>query len=150
MTIIIYYYFCNHRWSVQKCRAIFIISFGYLNYILFNSIFLFFRSCSCQICTISHILSWSGDSLVSSARRTPGFHQLYNLVRYVGNWLYPGGNVKWSSLLPRSSRRVWSSELFWYSAGFWLRFSPSGRGLVGKPYIVGKFGRWQGFILIMK
>ena len=28
--IIIYYYFCNHRWSVLKCRFIFIISLGYL------------------------------------------------------------------------------------------------------------------------
>ena len=30
LTIIIYYYFCNHRWSVLKCCSIFIISFGYL------------------------------------------------------------------------------------------------------------------------
>ena len=30
LTIIIYYYFCNHRWSLLKCCSIFIISFGYL------------------------------------------------------------------------------------------------------------------------
>ena len=34
MTIIIYYYFCNKRWSALICRSIFIISFGYLNYIV--------------------------------------------------------------------------------------------------------------------
>ena len=30
LTIIIFYYFCNKRWSTLKCRSIFIISFGYL------------------------------------------------------------------------------------------------------------------------
>ena len=33
LTIITYYYFCNHRWRVLKCHSIFIISFGYLIYI---------------------------------------------------------------------------------------------------------------------
>ena len=32
LTIIIFYYFSNQRWSVLKCRSIFIISFGYLMY----------------------------------------------------------------------------------------------------------------------
>ena len=32
LTIITYYYFCNHRWSVLKCCSIFINSFGYLLY----------------------------------------------------------------------------------------------------------------------
>ena len=36
LTIIIFYYFSNQCWSVLKCCSIFIISFGYLNCLVFT------------------------------------------------------------------------------------------------------------------